>query len=82
MVIMVINNISTIALRLDERDSSGGCFRWLLLSWSPDQANTRQKMLYASTKATFKKEFGQSQIKEEIFANMRDDVCICICICI
>ena len=33
-------------------------------------------MLYASTKATFKKEFGQSQIKEEIFANMREDVCI------
>jgi len=60
--------------RLDERDSSGGCFRWLLLSWSPDHASTRQKMLYASTKATFKKEFGQSQIKEEIFANMREDV--------
>merc|ERR1712107_774032 len=40
--------------RLDERDSSGGCFRWLLLSWSPDHASTRQKMLYASTKATQK----------------------------
>lgn len=60
--------------RLDERDSSGGCFRWLLVSWSPDHAPTRQKMLYASTKATFKKEFGQNQIKEEVYANMREDV--------
>lgn len=60
--------------RLDERDSSGGCFRWILLSWSPDHANTRQKMLYASTKATFKKEFGQSQIKQEIYANMKEEV--------
>ena len=31
-------------------------------------------MLYASTKATFKKEFGQNQIKEEVYANMREDV--------
>jgi len=60
--------------RLDERDSSGGCYRWILVSWSPDHANTRQKMLYASTKATFKKEFGQSQIKEEYYANMREEV--------
>jgi hypothetical protein len=28
----------------------------------------RQKMLYASTKATFKKEFGPGQIKDEFFA--------------
>ena len=28
-------------------------------------------MLYASTKATFKKEFGQGQIKDEYFASMR-----------
>ena len=31
-------------------------------------------MLYASTKATFKKEFCQNQIKEEVYANMREDV--------
>ena len=28
-------------------------------------------MLYASTKATFKKEFGQGQIKDEYFATMK-----------
>ena len=31
-------------------------------------------MLYASTKATFKKEFGGGQLKEEYYANMREDV--------
>ena len=31
----------------------------------------RQKMLYASTKATFKKEFGPGQIKDEYFATAR-----------
>jgi hypothetical protein len=31
----------------------------------------RQKMLYASTKATFKKEFGPGQIKDEFFATAR-----------
>ena len=28
-------------------------------------------MLYASTKATFKKEFGQGQIKDEYYANTK-----------
>lgn len=31
-------------------------------------------MLYAATKATFKKEFGQGQFKDEYFATMREDV--------
>jgi len=62
-----------ILYRLDEKDASGG-FLWVFISWSPDHANTRQKMLYASTKATFKKEFGQGQFKDEYFASMREDV--------
>lgn len=31
-------------------------------------------MLYASTKATFKKQFGASQIKDEYFASSKDEV--------
>lgn len=50
--------------RLDTKNSSG--YEWLFLSWSPDTAPIRQKMLYASTKATLKQEFGTSQIKEEL----------------
>ena len=52
--------------RLDDEDTSDS-FLWLLLS-SP--AHTRQKMLYASTKATSKKEFGAGQIKYEYYANL------------
>jgi len=59
--------------RLDEKDSSEN-FLWLLISWSPDHAHTRQKMLYASTKATLKKEFGQSQIKDDYFATAKEEM--------
>ena len=31
-------------------------------------------MLYASTKATFKKEFGGGQLREEYYANMKEEV--------
>jgi len=58
--------------RMDEKDSSG--YLWIFISWSPDHAHTRQKMLYASTKATFKKEFGQGQIKDEYFASTREEM--------
>ena len=34
----------------------------------------RQKMLYASTKATFKKQFGAGQVKEDYYANHREEV--------
>ena len=34
----------------------------------------RQKMLYASTKATFKKQFGASQIKDEYYANSKEEI--------
>eukprot|EP00088_Acartia_fossae_P060699 TRINITY_DN7271_c0_g2_i1.p1 TRINITY_DN7271_c0_g2~~TRINITY_DN7271_c0_g2_i1.p1 ORF type:complete len:357 (+),score=90.93 TRINITY_DN7271_c0_g2_i1:32-1072(+) len=59
--------------RLDEKDGSEN-FLWLLISWSPDHAHTRQKMLYASTKATLKKEFGQGQIKDEYFASTKEEL--------
>jgi len=62
-----------ILYRLDEKDSSDS-FLWVLLSWSPDHSHTRQKMLYASTKATFKKEFGAGQIKDEYYANTQEEI--------
>jgi twinfilin-like protein len=39
--------------------------------WSPDSASIRNKMLYASTKATLKKEFGGGQIKDDLYGNVR-----------
>lgn len=67
--------------RLDSKNSLG--HEWLLLSWSPDSAMVRQKMLYASTKATLKQEFGSAHIKDEMHATTkvtrRNDV-IYLCI--
>lgn len=54
--------------RLDSQAHGG--YEWVLISWSPDDSPVREKMLYASTKATLKKEFGAAQIKDEIFGTV------------
>lgn len=56
---------------LDEKTPLG--YAWLLLSWVPDSAVIRDKMLYASTKATLKTEFGSAHIKEEFHATQLDE---------
>lgn len=43
----------------------------------------RQKMLYAATRATLKKEFGGGHIKDEVFGtvkvqNLRLRMCLCV----
>ena len=45
-----------------------------MISWSPDSASIRNKMLYASTKATLKKEFGSGQIKDDLYGNIKEDI--------
>ncbi|XP_035459359.1 twinfilin [Spodoptera frugiperda] len=61
-----------ILYRFDSTNSVG--HEWLLLSWSPDSAPVRHKMLYASTKATLKQEFGSAHIKDEMHATVKDEV--------
>lgn len=61
-----------ILYRLDEADSSG--YRWIYISYVPDFAPVRQKMLYAATRATLKTEFGGAHIKDEVFGTAKDDV--------
>ncbi|KAF5303467.1 hypothetical protein FQA39_LY09930 [Lamprigera yunnana] len=56
-----------ILYRLDSKSDMG--YEWLFISWSPDTAPIREKMLYASTKATLKQQFGTSEIKEEMRAS-------------
>lgn len=58
-----------VLFRFDTKTPTG--HEWLLLSWTPDSATIRQKMLYASTKATLKNEFGTSHIKEEMHATSK-----------
>ena len=57
-----------ILFRTDELDGSNG-YKWVLISWSPDSASVRFKMLYASTKATLKKDFGSGHISDDYYAN-------------
>uniref|UniRef100_UPI00398F386B twinfilin-2 isoform X2 n=1 Tax=Pristiophorus japonicus TaxID=55135 RepID=UPI00398F386B len=62
-----------ILYRLDSQNAQG--YEWLFISWSPDHSPVRQKMLYAATRATVKKEFGGGHIKDELFGTMKEDVC-------
>lgn len=59
--------------RLDDKSEYLG-FAWLFITWSPDYAPVKQKMLYASTKSTLKQEFGAGQIKDELFGTSAEDV--------
>uniref|UniRef100_U5EWR4 Twinfilin n=1 Tax=Corethrella appendiculata TaxID=1370023 RepID=U5EWR4_9DIPT len=60
-----------VLYRLDPKTPIGHA--WLLISWTPDSATVREKMLYASTKATLKLEFGSANIKEELHATSKDE---------
>ncbi|KAF2885658.1 hypothetical protein ILUMI_20509 [Ignelater luminosus] len=61
-----------ILYRLDTKNEMG--YEWLFISWSPDTSPIREKMLYASTKATLKQEFGTAQIKEEVHGTIVSDI--------
>ncbi|XP_050452878.1 twinfilin isoform X1 [Cataglyphis hispanica] len=71
--LIVENQPAYILYRLDTKSADSG-YDWLFISWSPDTAPVRQKMLYASTKATLKQEFGTSSIKEELHGTVPEDV--------
>lgn len=62
-----------LLFRTDSKDD-GGAFGWTLISWSPDDASVRDKMLYASTKATLRKEFGGGQIRDELHGTSGEEV--------
>uniref|UniRef100_A0A8C7J1J4 WD repeat domain 82 n=1 Tax=Oncorhynchus kisutch TaxID=8019 RepID=A0A8C7J1J4_ONCKI len=51
-------------------------YEWIFISWSPDQSPVRQKMLYAATRATVKKEFGGGHVKDEMFGTVEEDICL------
>ncbi|KAM9313450.1 twinfilin-1 [Gastrophryne carolinensis] len=61
-----------ILYRLDSQNAQG--YEWVFIAWSPDYSHVRQKMLYAATRATVKKEFGGGHIKEELFGTTKEDV--------
>lgn len=61
-----------ILFRLDSKDDVG--YQWLYITYSPDFAPVRQKMLYAATRSTLKTEFGGGQISDELFGTEPADV--------
>ncbi|XP_028260801.1 twinfilin-2 [Parambassis ranga] len=63
-----------ILYRLDSQNALG--HEWVFISWSPDQSPVKQKMLYAATRATVKKEFGGGHVKYEIFGTTEEDICL------
>ncbi|XP_046584944.1 twinfilin-2-like [Haliotis rubra] len=63
-----------IFFRTDELGGTGDTYQWIFISWSPDFSPVRQKMLYAGTRATLRKEFGGNYIKDEVFGTAREDV--------
>ncbi|XP_064154471.1 twinfilin-2 isoform X2 [Anguilla rostrata] len=63
-----------VLYRLDSQNAQG--YEWIFISWSPDQSPVRQKMLYAATRATVKKEFGGGHVKDELFGTTEEDICL------
>jgi twinfilin len=59
--------------RLDTKTAEGA-YAWMLITWIPEIATIRQKMIYASTKSTLKLEFGGSYLKEEFHATTPDEI--------
>jgi twinfilin len=58
--------------RLDVKSENG--YAWMLITWIPEIATIRQKMIYASTKSTLKLEFGGSNLKEEYHATVFEEM--------
>lgn len=47
---------------------------WLFISYVPDQAKVRDKMLYASTRATISRQLGDSNFKDSMFATTKQEL--------
>jgi twinfilin-like protein len=54
-----------VIYRLDEKSHTGSS--WILCCYVPDHAYVRDKMLYASTRATFKKTLGDAYFVDEVY---------------
>jgi len=62
------NRAAYYFIRLDTISEISG-HTWLLITYIPDEAKVRERMLYASTVATLKREFGLTYITQEFRAS-------------
>jgi len=63
-----------IFYRLDSLSNLNNGYEWLFIPYSPDVAETRQKMLFAGTRTTIKMEFGGGLIVNELFGTTISDI--------
>ncbi|KAG9305488.1 hypothetical protein G9A89_006458 [Geosiphon pyriformis] len=61
-----------ILFRLDSKSSTGN-FEWLFLCYVPDLAKVRDKMLYASTRATLTRDLGDNYFVDSIYGTVAND---------
>ncbi|CAG8483046.1 13624_t:CDS:10 [Funneliformis caledonium] len=55
-----------ILYRLDSKSSTGD-YEWIFMTYVPDISKVRDKMLYASTRATLLKELGDSRFVDSVY---------------
>lgn len=67
------NRAAYYFVRLDTVSEISG-HNWLLIVYIPDDAKVRERMLYASTVATLKREFGLTYITQEIRATSPNEM--------
>jgi hypothetical protein len=60
-----------IALKLPSLDPSAA---WVMLLYIPAGSSVRDRMLYASTKDTVKKELGSSNFSSDLYGNTKDEL--------
>ncbi|ESN92493.1 hypothetical protein HELRODRAFT_89391, partial [Helobdella robusta] len=63
-----VNQPCYILYKLDSRYQQDGSPEWLLITYVPDTTQTREKMIYASTKMTMKKAISALHIKYDYAA--------------
>ncbi|KAI9592876.1 twinfilin-2-like protein [Syncephalis fuscata] len=64
---------SYILYRLDSKNSSDD-HEWLFMAYVPDRASVRDKMLYASTRATLTKELGNARFTDALYGTTREEL--------
>jgi twinfilin-like protein len=60
-----------IVYRLDSKSDYG--YQWILMAYTPDKAKVRDKMTYAATRATLKRQLGGNYFVNEIFGTIPKD---------
>lgn len=69
----MVENVPTYILyRLDSQNNLG--YEWIFFSFVPDRAPVRQKMMYSSTKATFKQALGVGRFYIDIHGTVKNDL--------